>query len=96
MVVARIAAPARLPTIHPLAVIIINAGAPHGIAGLQQTHGRPEELVGSGQGRRTQPLIGQIEMEGNRINGLVRVRHLRIPSLGVVGRSLPILQQEVL
>ncbi len=62
MVVTFEALAARLPAVHPLAVVIENALLPYGRCWLEQPVDVGEPIVGDGDGAGAQAGIGQVDV----------------------------------
>ena len=61
-VVAAVAAPPRLPAVHPLAVLVVDACLPDRRLGLDQALARREELVGRPHDLGAEPRLQQVHV----------------------------------
>jgi len=62
IIVALVAAPARFPTIHPLAVVVMHPGTPLRFRGLQHALLGGEEFVRGVQRYGAKPRIGDVDV----------------------------------
>ena len=70
MVVPLIATPARLPPVHPLAVRIVDSGAPFRVGRAQHARRRRKKFVRGEERNRPQPRIGHIDVAPDEISVL--------------------------